>query len=131
MAISLGTAKDGTTPIEGVTVQLTFNYVNTDLGYATHDAQTNADGEYTLEDNFVYNGLNLKISDYVAAGGVGNLRVLPWASNGFTFLPLQYDFAAGEIPTSPTQFDFNTQQACPFHQHHGTHPKFDHSSSNG
>lgn len=107
-----GYVKDGALPLSGVTVELIFNWASNSLPYVTTTATTDSDGKYVLKGEFTAGGVTYKISDYVAANGSGKLQVQSW-STAHTLMPTSYDFAAGQIPSQPKRFDFNTQLPTP------------------
>lgn len=108
-----GYIKDGSNPVSNVTVQLVLNWVSNDMPYVAVTSTTDADGKYVFDNEFTDSGVTYKVSDYAAAGGSGNIGYQSWTTGGLTFMPMSYDFAAGQIPTEPTRFDFNTQVPAP------------------
>jgi len=108
-----GYIKDGSTPVVGAVAQLVLNWVSSTMGYVALTATTNVDGKFVFNDEFTNNGATFKISDYAAANGTGRVEVQSWTTGGLTLMPTAYDFAAGEIPTTPMRFDFNTQVPAP------------------
>ena len=108
-----GYVKDGSTPVSGVTVQLVLNWASSTLPHVATTAATNADGKYVFNNEFTEGGATYKVSDYAAANGTGKVEYQSWTTGGLVFMPTSYDFTAGQIPTEPTRFDFNTQVSAP------------------
>lgn len=108
-----GYVKDGGTPISGVTAELVLNWVSNSLPYVTATATTGSDGKYVFDNEFSHMGTVYKISDYAAVNGSGKLQLQLWTTGGRTFKPASYDFSAGQIPSQPKRFDFNTQLPAP------------------
>lgn len=106
-----GFVKDGQVPLEGIGVQLVLNWASSTLGYQSLQTNTDANGMYTFNNSQTISGATFNISDYAAYNAGGKVEAPSWLAKGFTLLPSSYTIS--DIPSSPTQYDFNTQQPAP------------------
>lgn len=92
-----GYVKNGSTAISNAIVKLVLPWTSNNAPYIELAATTDATGFYKFE--------NSSLNGYTV---FSSLKLNTWENNNTNFYPIQY--SSIQIPSTPSQFNFNTQQ---------------------